>query len=405
MIKNRNCPICNFGQNIIIEKINFILFEEHPINEGYDLVQCENCSFIYANVSVTQKQLDRYYANISKYEDKIISTGGGYNVYDLERLAGVAKYLSNIFPDKNIKIADIGCANGGLLEQLKKLGYNNIVGIDPSKSCVKITIEEKKIDCFNASIFDLDVSFGKYDLVILSHVWEHILDLNSAIASIEKILTPNGHIYIECPNAMNYKNTIHAPLQEFNSEHINHFYENGYLNFFGLRNYECTDIGSKIVKIASGEDYDAVYGIFQKSTNELNYQIKYDYEIIKSINEYILKSNKWFKEILNKIESEIVNEKQVAIYGVGQFAFKLLYEMVKKKPDLSLLLFDNNSLNVGKFISDFQILRGNDLINHIKNNRIKLIITSLIHQNSIKEKIISILNDKNNFQLEIIELK
>ena len=405
MIKNRYCPVCNSLEYENIERINFLLFEEHPINKGYDLVQCKKCSFIYADVKVSQLELDYYYSNISKYEDKQISTGGGYNIYDKERLEGVAKYLSNLFPDKNLKIADVGCAIGGLLEQLKKLDFVNITGIDPSKSCVEITKNEKEIDCHHASLFDLNESYGKYDLIIISHVWEHILDLETAIKSLEKILSHSGYIYIECPNAMNYKKIIHAPFQELNTEHINHFYENGFLNFFGLRNYKCIDIGNKIVKIASGEDYDALYGVFQKSSIKINYEIKFDNDILDSLLEYITKSKIWFDKIIYKIESELVNESNVAIYGVGQFAFKLLYEIVNNRPDLNMLLFDNNSLNVGKKISKFKIVKGSELDKYLGNEKIKIIITSLIHQNSIMQNIKSILTEKNITQVDIIELK
>ena len=405
MIKNRNCPVCNSGEYEKIEKINFLLFEEHPISKGYDLVQCKKCSFMYAEVQVSQIELDQYYSNISKYEDKQISTGGGYNIYDKERLEGVAKYLSKLFPDKNIKIADVGCAIGGLLEQLKKLGFENITGIDPSKSCVEITKNEKGIDCIHSSLFDLNESFGIYDLIIISHVWEHILDLETAMSSLEKILSPNGFIYIECPNAMNYKNTIHAPLQELNTEHINHFYEKGFLNYFGLRDYNCIDIGNKIVKIASGEDYDALYGVFQKSSIKLNYKIQFDHDIQGSLLEYIKKSKIWLEKIIHKIEFELANESNVIIYGVGQFAFKLLYEIVNKRPDLNIILFDNNSLNVGKDISKFKINKGADLDKYLINEKIKIIITSLIHQNSIMQNINKIMTEKNITQVEIIELK
>jgi FlaA1/EpsC-like NDP-sugar epimerase len=225
------------------------------------------------------------------------------------------------------------------------------------------------------------------------------------MSSLEKILSPNGYIYIECPNAMNYKNTIHAPLQELNTEHINHFYEKGFLNYFGLRDYTCIDIGNKIVKIASGEDYDALYGVFKKSSIKLNYETQFDHDILGSLLEYIKKSKIWLEKITHKIELELTNESNVIIYGVGQFAFKLLYEIVNKRSDLNILLFDNNSLNVGKEISKFKINKGVDLDKYLGNDKIKIIITSLIHQNSIKQNINKILTEKNISQVEIIELK
>jgi FlaA1/EpsC-like NDP-sugar epimerase len=203
---------------------------------------------------------------------------------------------------------------------------------------------------------------------------------------------------------MNYKNTIHAPLQELNTEHINHFYEKAFLNFFGLRNYTCIDIGNKIVKIASGEDYDALYGVFQKSSINLDYKIQFDHYILASLQEYINKSRIWFDKIIHIIESNLTNESNVAIYGVGQFAFKLLYEILNRRPDLNILLFDNNSLNEGKKISKFKINKGLDLDKYIANKKMKIVITSLIHQKSIKHDINRILSEQNIIHVEIIEL-
>jgi len=54
----RNCPVCISSSKDSIIKIDFELFEGHPMNGGYDVVQCNNCGFIYANTPVTQKELD-----------------------------------------------------------------------------------------------------------------------------------------------------------------------------------------------------------------------------------------------------------------------------------------------------------------------------------------------------------
>jgi 2-polyprenyl-3-methyl-5-hydroxy-6-metoxy-1,4-benzoquinol methylase len=354
---------------------------------GYDLVQCQVCSFIYADTKITQVELDDYYSNLSKYEDKTISTGGGYTIHDRNRLKSAAKYISSKFENREIEIVDIGCAIGGLLEQLRNEGFSNLTGIDPSISCVKITQSEKKCKCYHSSLFNLQEKFGKYDLVILSHVWEHILDLKTAIKSIEKILKPNGFIYIECPNAMLYKEIIHAPFQEFNTEHINHFTEESFKNFFGCNNYNCKDVGNRVIQIASGEDYNAVYGIFQKNSVDIKYDILFDSNILDSINEYLLKSEVWYDRIISKIFNEISNDDSLALVGIGQFAFKLLTSIKENNFSGNIHLFDNNPLNVGKKIDSNEILSGTKIVDQLKKHKSKIIITSLIYQDEIKNGI------------------
>jgi len=398
---NRSCPICQSNNGSLIKKINFSLFEGHPMKGGYDLVQCQDCSFIYADTKVTQAELDDYYSNLSKYESKEISTGGGYNEYDRNRLIDTAKYISSKFDDKKLAIADVGCAIGGLLEQLRNEGFNNITGIDPSISCVNITKNEKGINCLRASLFELDYSFGKYDLVLLSHVWEHILDLDSALKSIEKILKPNGCIYVECPNAMNYKNVIHAPYQEFNTEHINHFSSESFYNFFGSRGYSLVDSGIRIMKIASADDYDAVYSLFRRNIDDSKSEIRYEHEILTSIKEYIQASDNKYCKILDQIKVVAAQGDDIAFVGVGQFAFKLLNSLEELGIKNKLVLFDNNSLNEGKVINQLIVNSGKNLISFYKEQNFNIIITSLIYQNEIAEKI-KVEFDRNNIKVPYI---
>jgi 2-polyprenyl-3-methyl-5-hydroxy-6-metoxy-1,4-benzoquinol methylase len=405
MNSNRHCPVCDFDKVKEIRKFNFTLFDKHPMQNGYMAAQCEKCGFIYGDTNVTQAILDDYYENLSKYEDKTISTGGGYTIHDKNRLKSAAEYIAAKFDDKEIKIVDIGCAIGGLLEQLRNQGFINLTGIDPSISCVEITQSEKNCNCYHSSLFNIEEKFGKYDLVILSHVWEHILDLNIAIKSIEKILKPNGYIYIECPNAMLYREIIHAPFQEFNTEHINHFTEQSFKNFFGINNYSCIDIGNRVIQIASGEDYNAVFGIFQKNLLDIKYDIKFDSTILDSINEYLSKSEVWYERILSKINFEISNNENVALIGIGQFAFKLLTTIRDSNYKGNIQLFDNNPLNVGKKIDSNEILSGGSIIDQIKKSNAKIIITSLIYQDEIRNGINKKFQELGLTAPKIIELK
>lgn len=62
----------------------------------------------------------------------------------------------------------------------------------------------------------------KFDVVILSCVLEHILDLREAIKECSEILNENGLLMIVVPNIESYHS--HSDLyQEFSIEHINYF--------------------------------------------------------------------------------------------------------------------------------------------------------------------------------------
>lgn len=144
--------------------------------------------------------------------------------YVYKRLEFTASTFQRILPNKSASILDMGCANGGLLKSLKQMGYQNLMGIDPSKSCndhVKKTgIHCLEGDIFSQSFKQLSMTF---DCIILTHVLEHIYDLSAAIANLSSKLNENGILYIEVPDASRYSDLYFVPYYYIDCEHINHF--------------------------------------------------------------------------------------------------------------------------------------------------------------------------------------
>ena len=84
---------------------------------------------------------------------------------------------------------------------------------------------------------------NKYDCLVLSHVLEHIYDLNSFIDKISENINDNGFLYIEIPNAEFYDKIVDiCPLQEINLEHINFFSKYALNKILIHHNYTCLTI-------------------------------------------------------------------------------------------------------------------------------------------------------------------
>ncbi len=392
---DRLCPICSSDEKKILEQIRFTLFDGHPMNGGYALVQCGKCGFIYANTNVTQGQLDIYYTELSKYEDKVVSTGSGYSQNDRDRLFAVAKFLDQNIANKSARILDLGCANGGLLKELKNLGFENVVGVDPSHACVVMAREEVGCEVLQYSLFDIPDNIGKFDVVILSHVLEHVFDIDKAMAIVRHLLVDGGVAYIECPDAQHYYKVIHAPLQEFNSEHINHFSVNSFRNLVLSKGFEEIQIGEKVFKIASDQDYHAVYALSRKGAEVNNFAFEFDTSISKAIGNYIFESKRMFAEIADLLK-EIPQDTTIALYGMGQFSFKLLstYELAHRT---KLKFFDNNKINVGNTIGRIAVQHGDELLQEYEKEKFTIVVSSLIHEMPIRNSIEARFKEKNHF--------
>ena len=220
-IAKRDCPICGETEVDLLHAQQFELPEGHPLSNGYNVVVCLQCGFVYADTSATQVDYDRFYAQYSKYADSKTGTGGVDNPYDWKRQQETARQIAKFIQDPNSSILDVGCANGGILKALQDLGYKSLCGIDPSLICVENT-QRLGIDAHQGTLFQ---PFKKhiFDCIILSHTLEHVHDVQGALNWIETNLKTDGTIYLETPDATRYVDFLYAPLQDFNTEHINHF--------------------------------------------------------------------------------------------------------------------------------------------------------------------------------------
>ena len=112
MISERCCAICGISQVKLFHKQSFILPENHPLSDGYSVVSCNSCGFVFADTIASQKDYDNFYASYSKCPDAKTSTGGGSNPLDEKRVMETAATLGQTIPDLSSRVMDIGSATG-----------------------------------------------------------------------------------------------------------------------------------------------------------------------------------------------------------------------------------------------------------------------------------------------------
>ena len=388
----RSCPVCQSDVGFFLYKQKFVLPDKHPLRNGYDVVLCPQCGFLFADSSVTQHDYDVYYADFSKYEDNHTSTGGGGSGFDAQRIEDVANQITQVLGDRSLRIADIGCANGGILKKLKESGFENIVGIDPSQACVAYIRDQLSIEAHRASVFDIPASLGQFDLIILSHVMEHILDLQGCIKEVSKFLAPHGRLYIEVPDANRYVDFITSPYQDFNTEHINHFTQHSLDNLFENSGFEKISGGIKTIESAPSVPYPALYAFYKKT--ELDHLVKFtsDEEIGFRIDAYIKNSQKIVDDINDYLRRNFNREEGILVWGTGQLTLKLL--AMSELPDFRILNFvDSNPILKGKSLIDIPIKHPSQLSD--LDSGVKILITSTIHETEIREDIEKLYRLKN----------
>lgn len=120
------------------------------------------------------------------------------------RHAEIIKYLSRY--KKNLKILDIGCADGTLLYSLKKIGFKNLTGIDNSESMINVA-NKRQIKAKNRiKFFKCDAeripTIEKYDIICAIGLIEYLNNNQKFSKKLNKILKKKGILIIESRNKL-----------------------------------------------------------------------------------------------------------------------------------------------------------------------------------------------------------
>ena len=377
----RACPICGNTRVEVLHTQRFELPQGHPLSEGYDVVCCRVCGFVYADTKVTQAAYDSYYSELSKYEDPKTSVGTGENFFDQKRLEDTARQIVEFLRNPQARILDVGCANGGLLKALRGAGHTSLCGVDPSPACVENT-RRLGIQAYPGA-FSQPFQHGKVDCTILSHTLEHVQDLNEATQWIRSVLAENGTVYVEVPDATRYVDYLYAPFQDFNTEHINHFSSLSLRRVMNRAGYQMMTVGEKLLVTAKDTSYPAVFGFWGRGEpGSAMPDLPKDEGLRASLVRYVRASRTLLDGIDAQLQRILPRSTPVVVWGTGQLALKLLVETSLARAKIAAFV-DSNPINQGK------VLRGVSVISPeaVRRFAAPIIIATILHQREIAEQI------------------
>ena len=104
---------------------------------------------------------------------------------------------------KNLKILDVGCGGGIICEPLARLGAQ-VTGLDFSPNNIKAAKTHSKKNRLKINYISKDIEKsklnGKFDIILMFEVLEHLDDWKKIIKNIKKNLNKNGLIIISTIN-------------------------------------------------------------------------------------------------------------------------------------------------------------------------------------------------------------
>ncbi len=183
------CPHCGFGK----AKNFWELSDDSP----FGVIECQSCNLVYTSPRPTAESLSHYYPNdYAPYRiKKIRHRKRGW----IDRLAGRAVERRTLAPFGNRRLLDVGCGSGTFLANAAEQGWH-VVGLDLSSEAVRVVRDEHHLPAFEGTLPFPQFPSGYFSAITFWASLEHLPDPLGALVEAQRLLTPEGKIYIVVPN-------------------------------------------------------------------------------------------------------------------------------------------------------------------------------------------------------------
>jgi SAM-dependent methyltransferase len=373
----RPCPVCLARKARVLFHQTFSAFSEGGLLTGYDLVVCAECGAGYADKIPPREVFDVYYARMSKYEQS--QRSGDLSPTDKARFAETAGLMApHLRPD--FRIVDVGCATGGLLAELKQRGFHQLLGLDPSPACCETAKRLYGLDVRTSTIHELSKVAERFDVAVLTGVFEHLPAVDESISSLSSILKPGGMIYIEAPDASSYYQWFSAPYQFMSIEHVNYFSPSSLRNLMARNGFDCVFVERVQRHLGPKSIEPALAGLF--SLTGKPGVIQKDTETEAALQKYLDSSRRLEEEIQKKIAALAESKTPLAVWGTGTHTLRLL-ETSKLGHANIVAFIDSNARYRGKKLHGVTIMTPDEF--HSKDATV--MISSEVYETEIKAQI------------------
>ena len=180
-----------------------VIAEQDRFGLPFYTMVCNDCGLLLTHPRLSGSSIVLYYNTVyfplavGLESDKISTDTSLVDEQGREIFDFIEGHLTDL---NHINIIEIGCASGKNL-----LSIRSIINEKLNKNCSIYGVEYEKKYALHAEkqgvtiLEDLSISSidKQFDIVILSHVMEHLVDVGQTLLTISRSMTRNGVLYIE----------------------------------------------------------------------------------------------------------------------------------------------------------------------------------------------------------------
>lgn len=212
------CGVCGKAAfDIVAEKDRYGL----PLSAAV----CTSCGLVQTNPRMDQRSYNEFYDR--EYRRLYVGTEGptaDFFAGQVNQGRRIAEFFAREHKVdwRGLKVLEVGCGAGGILKYLRDQGAD-VRGCDLGSEYLAYGRDEHGLNLTQGPLSSLPED-DKFDVIIYSHVFEHVLTPYEELDEVALRLKPEGLLYLEIPGIHNIRNNYRSDfLRLLQHAHIYHF--------------------------------------------------------------------------------------------------------------------------------------------------------------------------------------
>jgi 2-polyprenyl-3-methyl-5-hydroxy-6-metoxy-1,4-benzoquinol methylase len=196
-----HCNLCGSSR--------FALFAEkegQKTKQRFRIVTCEDCGLMFVAPRLSAEE------NLALYDEAYFNGDGfdasvNYVLLDQDgdtrhgENAGIVAKIGLLKPGHDLRVLDMGCGTGCLLQALCEAGYRDVWGVEFSEYAAGLARSIEGAKVFTGDILDVELPLGSFDVINATEVIEHLRDPLTTFRRIKSLLAPGGVFIYSTGNA------------------------------------------------------------------------------------------------------------------------------------------------------------------------------------------------------------
>ena len=374
----RACPICASTQVAVLHTQRYGLFDDSALPRETTIVRCDTCGMVYARSDACAEAYRAHYTQHSKYDTSVAASGSGESPFDRRRLRDTAKFLGESW-SRGGSFLDVGAGRGGLLAALRSEGFSRLAGVDPAAGCVH-AMRTQGFPAAQGTIEDVtwDLTVERFDGVVLSHVLEHLYDVDDSFARVAARVAPGGEIYLEVPDASRYTIDGFPAFYFFDPEHINHFEPAAIVELGRRHDWFVARWWPRWIELDTNQRYPALGALLRRANTAAHAPHG------ASVEAYVLSSRTMLdaSSSVRAVQEFVRSQLPIVIWGAGSHAQRLLSQTGLGASNI-LCIIDNDPGKQGRSLDGHRIVGRDEGVDRAKSEGATVVVAIAVDPASV----------------------